>query len=160
MIWPGGQTRRVGEAFGCPGDRSVGSGYNKQLKELPLMEEIRLTSWYGEYPIIYRVLYIPAGAEFLPSTISPVSYAYLRWSVDSRWWITWFKYLLQLLRGRFHLSVSFDTSVFNPCRIWVSVIWFSVHDFVSNVYTHIILQSTNIYVYNIYTYVPYGGSPI
>ena len=26
------------------------------------------TSWYGEYPIIYRVLYIPGGAGFLPST--------------------------------------------------------------------------------------------
>ena len=113
-----GQTGRVGEAFGCPGDRSVGSGLskicsnNKQLKELRLMEEIRLTSWYGKYPIIYRVLYIPGGAELLPSTVSPVSHAYLRWSVDSRWWITWFKHLLQLLRGRFHLSVSFDTLVF------------------------------------------------
>ena len=33
--------------------------------------EIRdqLTSWYGEYPIVYRVLYIPGGAEFLPSTV-------------------------------------------------------------------------------------------
>ena len=26
------------------------------------------TSWYGEYPIIQRVLYIPSGARFLPST--------------------------------------------------------------------------------------------
>ena len=25
------------------------------------MEEIRLTSWYGKYPIIYMVLYIPGG---------------------------------------------------------------------------------------------------
>ena len=25
------------------------------------MEEIRLTSWYGKYPIIYKVLYIPGG---------------------------------------------------------------------------------------------------
>ncbi len=32
-----------------------------------LMEEIRLTSWYGKYPIIYRVSYI--GAGFLPSTV-------------------------------------------------------------------------------------------
>ena len=23
--------------------------------------EIRLTSWYGKYPIIYRVSYIPSG---------------------------------------------------------------------------------------------------
>ena len=28
------------------------------------------TSWYGKYPIIYRVSYIPGGAGFLPSTVS------------------------------------------------------------------------------------------
>ena len=28
------------------------------------------TSWYGKYPMIYRVLYIPGGAGFLPSTVS------------------------------------------------------------------------------------------
>ena len=28
------------------------------------------TSWYGEYPIIYRVSYIPGGAGFLPSTVA------------------------------------------------------------------------------------------
>ena len=27
------------------------------------------TSWYGRYPIIYKVLYIPSGAGFLPSTV-------------------------------------------------------------------------------------------
>ena len=27
------------------------------------------TSWYGRYPIIYRDLYIPGGAGFLPSTV-------------------------------------------------------------------------------------------
>ena len=27
------------------------------------------TSWYGKYPIIYRVLYIPGDAGFLPSTV-------------------------------------------------------------------------------------------
>ena len=27
------------------------------------------TSWYGKYPIIYMVLYIPGGAGFLPSTV-------------------------------------------------------------------------------------------
>ena len=32
--------------------------------------EIRLTSWYGKYPVIYRVLYIPSGAGCLPSTVS------------------------------------------------------------------------------------------
>ena len=37
---------------------------------LLLMEEIRLTSWYGKYPIIYMVLYIPGCAGFLPSTVS------------------------------------------------------------------------------------------
>ena len=34
------------------------------------MEEIRLTSRYGKYPILYRVLYIPGGAGLLPSTVS------------------------------------------------------------------------------------------
>ncbi len=39
--------------------------------EILLMEEIRLTSWYGEFPIIYRVWYIPGGClGFLPSTVS------------------------------------------------------------------------------------------
>ena len=33
------------------------------------MEEIRLTSWYGKYLIIYMVVYIPGGAGFLPSTV-------------------------------------------------------------------------------------------
>ena len=28
------------------------------------------TSWCGKYPIIYKVLYIPSGAAFLPSTVS------------------------------------------------------------------------------------------
>ena len=28
------------------------------------------TSWYGKYPIISRVSYIPGGAGFLPSTVS------------------------------------------------------------------------------------------
>ena len=27
------------------------------------------TSWYGRYPIIYKFLYIPSGAGFLPSTV-------------------------------------------------------------------------------------------
>ena len=38
-----------------------------------LMEEIRLTGWYGKYHVIYRVLYIPGGAGFLPSTVSGLS---------------------------------------------------------------------------------------
>ena len=27
------------------------------------------TSWFGRYPIVYRVLYIPGGAGFCPSTV-------------------------------------------------------------------------------------------
>ena len=34
------------------------------------MEEIQLISWYGKYPIIYRVLYMLGGAGFLPSTVA------------------------------------------------------------------------------------------
>ena len=28
-----------------------------------------ITSWYGKYPIIFMVLYIPGGAEFLRSRV-------------------------------------------------------------------------------------------
>ena len=35
-----------------------------------LMEEILINSWYGKYPIIYRVSYISGGAGVLPSTVS------------------------------------------------------------------------------------------
>ena len=41
---------------------------NQTYGWLRLIEEI-LHSWYGRYPIIYRVLYIPGGAGFLPSTL-------------------------------------------------------------------------------------------
>ena len=36
-----------------------------------LMEEIRLISWYGKYPIIDRISYMSGGAGFLPSTVIP-----------------------------------------------------------------------------------------
>ena len=52
-----------------------------------LMEEIRPTSWQLRlvvYPIIYRVLYIPGGAGFLPSTVAP-EHA----TLDSRRFRTW-----------------------------------------------------------------------
>ena len=38
---------------------------------LLLMVQKSFTSRYGKYPIIYRVLYIPGGAGFVPSTVSP-----------------------------------------------------------------------------------------
>ena len=41
-----------------------------RVAAIRLMDEIRLTSWYGKYPIVYRVLYIPGGAGFLLSTVS------------------------------------------------------------------------------------------
>ena len=40
----------------------------ESLQMLPLMEEI-LHQLIGSYPIIYRALYIPGGAGFLPSTV-------------------------------------------------------------------------------------------
>ena len=43
---------------------------SKKLQSYPLMDEIWLTSWYSKYPIIYRVLYIPGGAGFLPPNCS------------------------------------------------------------------------------------------
>ena len=43
---------------------------SKDLEHTVDGSEIRLTSWYGRYPIISRILYIPGGAGFLPSTVS------------------------------------------------------------------------------------------
>ena len=40
------------------------------------------TSWYSKYPIIYRVLYIPGGAGFLPPTVSILMASYV-----SLWWL-------------------------------------------------------------------------
>ena len=39
------------------------------------------TSWYGKYPIIYWVLYIPGGAGFLPSTVWKFVVFYFRRAV-------------------------------------------------------------------------------
>ena len=39
------------------------------LMVILLMEEIRLTSWRGQYPIICRITYMSGGAGFLPSTV-------------------------------------------------------------------------------------------
>ena len=33
------------------------------------------TSWYGKYPTVYRVLYIPGGAGFRPSTVALYIYS-------------------------------------------------------------------------------------
>ena len=50
--------------------------------------EIRLTSWYGKYPILYRVSYIPGGAGFRPSTVCPamdqMSTCCFEWLLASR----------------------------------------------------------------------------
>ena len=40
------------------------------------------TSWYGKYPIIYRVSYIPGGAGFQPSTV--LNKHFLELHLDSR----------------------------------------------------------------------------
>ena len=40
------------------------------------------TSWYGKYPIIYRVSYIPGGAGFQPSTVG-MMFPYILWL--SKW---------------------------------------------------------------------------
>ena len=58
----------------CPMNESIftseKSKKSKKLQSYPLMDEIWLTSWYSKYPIIYRVLYIPGGAGFLPPNCS------------------------------------------------------------------------------------------
>ncbi len=48
---------------------STGMRCNLKSLAILLMEEIRLTSWYGESTIFYSVLSIPSGAGFLPSTV-------------------------------------------------------------------------------------------
>ena len=52
----------MGPFFFCQG--TVGRSYCWWKKSC--------TSWYGKYPIIFRVSYIPGGAGFQPSTV-PVS---------------------------------------------------------------------------------------
>ena len=60
-------------------------GFLQFLWMVVLMEEIRLTSWYGEYPVIYRVLCIQTVCclGFLPSTVVTLPWQYftLRGSV-------------------------------------------------------------------------------
>ena len=51
---------------------------------LLLMEEILLTSWYGKYPIIYMVLYIPGGTGFFPSTVRIESCEASVWEIHKK----------------------------------------------------------------------------
>ena len=51
------------------GRNTWGVQWQHDLYTVLLMEEIRLTSWYGESTTIYRVLPISGGAGFLPSTV-------------------------------------------------------------------------------------------
>ena len=46
-------------------------------------------SWYGKYPIIFRVLYIPGGAGFLPSTASLPSFNRKSWRQGNQQKILW-----------------------------------------------------------------------
>ncbi len=43
---------------------NCGGCWDETAAFIRLIEEIRLTSWYGRYPMIYRVLYIPGGDFF------------------------------------------------------------------------------------------------
>ena len=66
------------------------------------------TSWYGEYPIIYRVLYIPGGAGFLPST---VCLSMVGWLAEA--WLE----SAEIFRGSWHNR--------HNCKvIYVKNIWF------------------------------------
>ena len=49
---------------------SAGNIDSKVIRMLLLMAEIHQLIGTVVYPIIYRVLYIPGGAGFLPSTVS------------------------------------------------------------------------------------------
>ena len=51
-------------------------------QQLLLMEEIRLTSWgLVVYHIIYKVLHIPGGAGFLPSTVCEMKAVLLQYKI-------------------------------------------------------------------------------
>ena len=69
---------------------------------LLLIKEIRLSSWYVVYPIIYEVLYMTGGAEFLPSTVCP---CFCLFSCNSKWIII--NYYLPLVLDD-HYSGSLD----------------------------------------------------
>ena len=88
------------------------------------------TSWYGKYPTIYRVLYIPSGVGFLPSTVCihlhlhrytfPIvvykvwTLDYLMWTVDTvvsvylvvetRWWRNMGYMVQNISLCRWHVS--------------------------------------------------------
>ena len=47
------------------------------------MEKLRLTCWYGESTIIYKGLYIPGGAGFLPSIVGIQSYSQMMISMSN-----------------------------------------------------------------------------
>ena len=53
------------------------------LKVLVCWWKKSFTSWYGKYPIIYRVLYIPGGAGCLPSTVPQNLFAV---KMIGKWW--------------------------------------------------------------------------
>ena len=55
------------------------------------------TSWYGEYPIVYRVLYIPGGAGFRPSTVSQKKTWIHR---DENWQLTFFLFATRFTHSR------------------------------------------------------------
>ena len=63
---PGEETIRMGfRNPSCAEALKVGVGENWFV----LLTRIICTSWYGRYPIIYRVSCIPGGTGFLPSTV-------------------------------------------------------------------------------------------
>ena len=59
----------------CVMTKSEESEYLKTKLQYYCWWKKSCTSWYGECPIIYRVLYIPGGAGFLPSTVVTYTYA-------------------------------------------------------------------------------------
>ena len=72
------------------------------------------TSWYGWYTIIYRVLYIPGGAGFLPSTVCIHLYCHLCISV--------FIYFFTILLKTPNFSLSIEQEALE--KKWHSVLTF------------------------------------
>ena len=52
--------------------------FSPEILKLLWMDKIRLTTKHDDYPMSYRVLTIPGGAGFLPSTVSFTPWCFLR----------------------------------------------------------------------------------
>ena len=60
----------IGKQFPGPSSPTASVSFDGYLLMLLLLEQIRLTNWYGKYPIIYRVSYKSGGDRRISSSNS------------------------------------------------------------------------------------------